>query len=277
LIPVGTCQWDGTAGDPPTTLVGAATLQWDKNPLNNQTGITGLVSDTDHSAYTTLSTLILAGDTPPFNMEVAEVTKHNAPPPAHGAFTAPGQVLVGAELFTFDTMDSTTTPHRLHITARGGAAAHAVSDAVIQTPVCDEAPEGGRVDAHILESGTNPTWDSDQDGCSNWNELNLTAGSETSGGRRDPWNPYDFFDPVHALVGPYQVLVPDILAVVQKYFQGSMDPLPGGQGLPSPDYKSKYDRTALTGGNTWNLGPPDGLQRVPDILAVVKQYFHACT
>ena len=40
--------------------------------------------------------------------------------------------------------------------------------------------------------------------------------------------------------------------------------------------KSLTDRTAITGGNPWNLGPPNGQQRVDDILAAVKQYFHDC-
>jgi hypothetical protein len=113
------------------------------------------------------------------------------------------------------------------------------------------------------------------DGCSNVDELQTAAGTEDFGGRRDPHNPYDFFDPVPGPSTKRQVLVPDILAVVQKYFKGSMDPLPDGGGLLSPDLKSKYDRTYL-GPNVWNLGPPDGLQRVPDILAVVKQYFDSC-
>ncbi len=58
------------------------------------------------------------------------------------------------------------------------------------------------------------------------------------------------------------------------------------RGLPSvdayfidasnPAYNPDTDRTAL-GPNAWNLGPPNGLQRVDDILAQVKQYFHDCS
>jgi hypothetical protein len=127
---------------------------------------------------------------------------------------------------------------------------------------------------------TAPTGDTDGDGCPDLKELagaidsNGVVSGQVAGGWRDPLNPYDFFDPVVG-TGVRQVLVPDILAVVQKYFQGSMDPPPGG-GLSSPDLTSKTDRTYL-GPNVWNLGPPDGLQRVPDILAVVKQYFDSCS
>jgi hypothetical protein len=105
--------------------------------------------------------------------------------------------------------------------------------------------------------------DTDGDSCPDKKELSDTP---TSGGLRDPWNPYDFFD----VIGTgHQILVPDILAVVQQYF---IDDLPG-----PIDYTSKTDRTAIVGANSWNLGPPDGLQRVPDILAVLKQYFHECS
>ena len=70
----------------------------------------------------------------------------------------------------------------------------------------------------------------------------------------------------------YQNCVDDILAVVTQYFIDDPE-FPGG---PNPDMKSQTDRTAIIGGNAWNLGPPNGQQRVDDILAQVKQYFHDC-
>ena len=103
--------------------------------------------------------------------------------------------------------------------------------------------------------------DSDSDGCADRKELSDTA---TAGGLRDPSNHYDYFEPTQN----GQVRVNDILAVVSQYFIDD----PAG----SPDMKSLTDRTAITGGNPWNLGPPNGQQRVDDILAVVKQYFHDC-
>lgn len=103
--------------------------------------------------------------------------------------------------------------------------------------------------------------DADRDGCADRKELGNTQGQ---GGLRDGYNAYDYFNPTNDGLNR----VDDILAVVGQYF---IDDLPG-----PIDYKSETDRTAITGGNEWNLGPPNGLQRVDDILAIVKQYFHDC-
>ena len=58
----------------------------------------------------------------------------------------------------------------------------------------------------------------------------------------------------------------DILAVVNKFFIDH----------PSGGYTTQTDRTAVAGSNAWNAGPPNGLHRVDDILAAVKQFFHDC-
>jgi hypothetical protein len=42
------------------------------------------------------------------------------------------------------------------------------------------------------------------------------------------------------------------------------------------DYTASTDRTSM-GPNAWNLGPPDGKQRVDDILGAVHQYFNDCS
>jgi len=112
--------------------------------------------------------------------------------------------------------------------------------------------------------------DYDGDGCPDHKELQATAGSQMSGGLRDPFNPWDYFNPTHdGLNG-----VPDVLMVVRQYFHDDTDSTPG---LPpySANYNPDTDRTAL-GPNVWNLGPPNGQVRVEDILAVLKQYFHNC-
>jgi hypothetical protein len=48
-------------------------------------------------------------------------------------------------------------------------------------------------------------------------------------------------------------------------------------GLPpyAPGYTPGTDRKSI-GPNVWNLGRGDGLERVDDILNIVKQYFHDC-
>jgi hypothetical protein len=68
--------------------------------------------------------------------------------------------------------------------------------------------------------------DDDNDTCPDVKEAQISAGSELSGGLRNPHDPNDYW----TFVGPL----------------------------------------------AWNLGPPNGLQRVDDILSQVKQYFHDC-
>jgi dipeptidyl aminopeptidase/acylaminoacyl peptidase len=112
--------------------------------------------------------------------------------------------------------------------------------------------------------------DSDIDGCSDKREYQTAIGSQTSGGRRDPLIEWDYFNPT----GDRQNRVDDILAVVAQYFKDDNDGTPGFAPF-TPGYTQNTDRT-LAGPNAWNTGPPNGLQRVDDILNIVKQYFHDC-
>jgi hypothetical protein len=115
-------------------------------------------------------------------------------------------------------------------------------------------------------TGTPGDRDSDGDGCPDKRELADTAGGVgTGGGLRDPMNRWDYFNPEKANT-PQAQTVADILYVVGKY----------GKNQGNALYTIDADRTALIGGNTWNLGPPDGQQTVADILAAVKQYNQNC-
>ncbi len=107
--------------------------------------------------------------------------------------------------------------------------------------------------------------DSDGDGCPDKRELGDTPGGPTGGGLRDPMNRWDMFNP-EKVNTPHQQTVADILFVVGKY----------GKNQGNALYTIDADRTALIGGNVWNLGPPDGQQTVADILAAVKQYNQNC-
>ncbi len=108
--------------------------------------------------------------------------------------------------------------------------------------------------------------DSDGDGCPDKRELADTAGGTgTGGGLRDPWNRWDYFNP-EKVNTPHQQTVADILYVIGKY----------GKNQGNALYTIDADRTALIGGNVWNLGPPDGQQTVADILAAVKQFSQNC-
>jgi hypothetical protein len=123
----------------------------------------------------------------------------------------------------------------------------------------------------VVTYGTNcAVPDTDGDGCTDYREVQTAPGSELSGGRRDPNLPWDYFNPSHDLKNR----VDDILLVVSQYFKDDPDATPGFPPF-TPGYNQDTDRT-LVGPNQWNLGPPNGLQRVDDILNQVKQYFHDC-
>ncbi len=132
--------------------------------------------------------------------------------------------------------------------------------------------------------------DTDADGCTDKREFQTAIGSETSGGRRDHTNFWDYADmpiqepPASGIyVRDQMVRVNDILAVLARYFTDddnstapvnrNTDPLSNPPGKTG--YHPAFDRTYL-GPNQWNLGPPNGMIRIDDILAVIYQYFHDC-
>jgi hypothetical protein len=121
------------------------------------------------------------------------------------------------------------------------------------------APAIASAVVRAVEQG--PSMDTDRDGCPDRSEL---SNNQLTGGRRDPLNRYDYFNPSKDGLNR----IDDVVLVVHQYFID--DP------LGSPDLNSQTDRTAIPGSNSWNLGPPNGLQRIDDILNIVKQYFHDC-
>jgi hypothetical protein len=117
-------------------------------------------------------------------------------------------------------------------------------------------------DAVVVECGGGSVGlagaDTDGDGCSDARE---GGSNERAGGLRDELNPWDFFDPT----GDSKHRVDDIIAVLGAYLVDE-----GAAG-----YSQSTDRTML-GPNTWNLGPPNGLVRVDDIVSALRLYFHDC-
>jgi hypothetical protein len=101
--------------------------------------------------------------------------------------------------------------------------------------------------------------DTDGDRCPENKEI---GPDQSQGGRRDPLNPYDYFNPTHDGMNR----IDDVLAVVHQFFRDA----------GNPAYNPDTDRTLL-GPNAWNLGPPNGQQRVDDILHQVHQFFHDCS
>ncbi len=121
--------------------------------------------------------------------------------------------------------------------------------------------------------GTIPSGDTDGDGCPDVKEQQTAPGSQVSGGLRDYLNPYDYFNPTHDGMNR----VDDVLKVVQQYFKDDNDANPG-QPPYAPNYNPDTDRTDnASSSEAWDLSAPNGLQRVDDILAAVKQYFHDCS
>jgi polyhydroxybutyrate depolymerase len=109
--------------------------------------------------------------------------------------------------------------------------------------------------------------DNDNDGCTDEQETGLSA---QDGGLRNAKSHWDYFNPSQDKMNR----VGDIVMVLQAYFVDDDDANPG---LPpyEPGYNPNLDRT-LVGPNLWDTGPPNGLQRVDDIVNILNQYFHDC-
>ena len=104
-------------------------------------------------------------------------------------------------------------------------------------------------------------WDDDGDGVPTAAELQDDADC----GRRDPYNPYDFYDVSIPRDGVID-LPNDILGVILHFAPG---------GYPPGD--ENWDRPPVMAGaavgSTWNRGSPDGVIDLPnDILGVILQF-----
>jgi len=112
--------------------------------------------------------------------------------------------------------------------------------------------------------------DTDGDGCPDKNELGDNVGT---GGRRDPFNRWDYFNPANNATNRG----PDISAVVVKFAQDKyLDP--PTNTILNPDYDTKYDRGGVIPASVgpWSLLPANGTIRGPDITAAVQSFSHDC-
>ena len=98
-----------------------------------------------------------------------------------------------------------------------------------------------------------------------------SAGSQTTGGLRDPLNEWDYFD----VNGDRNIdMLNDILPVILAFLQGPLD-----SGGPGPNYTAAKDRGPPIAGAqfSWQRTGPDGHIDVPnDILPIILQYLHSC-
>jgi len=118
-----------------------------------------------------------------------------------------------------------------------------------------------------------PRPDTDVDGCTDIEEL---GPDEESGGRRNPANPWDFYD-VHPLGGNGVIdLFGDIFGVAYLF----------GYETGDPGYDPSFDRSAPpteaeepdpSKREPWDMGAPDGtIDLFIDIFGVAYQFGHAC-
>lgn len=77
-----------------------------------------------------------------------------------------------------------------------------------------------------------------------------------------PGSAWDYFNPT----GDAMNRLDDVLAVLQQYFVDEGE----------PGYSVETDRSAF-GPNGWNVGPPNGRQRIDDVVAALNSYLHDCS
>ena len=133
-------------------------------------------------------------------------------------------------------------------------------------PLFPTLPMGACVASISLEIYT----DTDGDGCNDEQEL---GPSEITGGRRDPQNPYDFYD----VNGDRAISIPVDVLLVARAFGSSAGPyydVALDRSLP-PSAQEEPDPTKR---ELWDTGPPDGYISITiDVLRVARQFGHHCS
>ncbi|MDZ4278598.1 MAG: flexitail domain-containing putative surface protein, partial [Dehalococcoidia bacterium] len=105
-------------------------------------------------------------------------------------------------------------------------------------------------------------WDTDQDGCSDKQELQSGSGSEAAGGLRDPTNRWDFYDTDNNRVVDLFI---DIFGVAGQF------------GLPGNDKTNRASPLVGSAG-PWNIRGPDAtVDLFNDIFGVANQFGHDCS
>jgi hypothetical protein len=135
---------------------------------------------------------------------------------------------------------------------------------ITPTPSCPDQDGDSALDCvEVLRTNpSDPTKvDTDGDGCADGEELGTLA---ILGGRREPTNPYDFFD-VPAPAKNKSVTIGDISAIIARF----------GASLGSASYGADFDRTP-GGPDPWDLQGPNNSITVQDITLIVAQFGHTC-
>ncbi len=159
----------------------------------------------------------------------------------------------------------------------------------------------GKPDLAVANTGASTvsvllgTADSDGDGCTAAQEGQTAPGSQNTGGLRNDHYFWDFYDVwTHPGTDPSvwvrdkAINIPgDILGVAKRFgatdgggtaaINRFSDPLVPPTATNQTGYHPDYDRSAATGPNPWNMGPPKGAIDIPvDILGVAQQFGTNC-
>jgi hypothetical protein len=116
--------------------------------------------------------------------------------------------------------------------------------------------------------------DDDNDGCTDVAEQQTAPGSQATGGLRDPYKFWDFYDPSRNRV----VSGVDFFSVLERFGaigNPSIDPL--SEPPPGPWYHSRFDRRGSKGPHPWSLRSPDGAIAGIDFVSVLGQFGHDCS
>jgi hypothetical protein len=121
--------------------------------------------------------------------------------------------------------------------------------------------------------------DDDNDGCTDTSELAVAAGTQTSGGKRNPLSFWDFFDtPNEMNERDGAVAGPDFFRLLGRFGSSGdpgIDPLSTPPAVPA--YHSAYDRSSpAPGADPWDSGPADGAIAGTDFFMVLAQFGHSC-
>jgi hypothetical protein len=251
---------------------------WDRGSGGANTPVASVFLDTGTFRLNAWSGPLVAGTIAVSGSEWFEVTLLAA-----GDYSVQG-LLINGQLSVTDLGTTVTAPETILLgdpsTSSSSNGNYRFDDVSIDSGACPrDSDVDGVVDGSELVGTasakkalgtfiTNPLDpDSDDDGCLDGQEL---SANEMAGGLRDPTNPHDYFNPT----GDGLNRIDDVLMVIGQYFEDEfLDP--PANTIANPQYNPDTDRSAL-GPNQWNLGPPNGEQRIDDVLAIIYQYFHDC-
>ena len=158
--------------------------------------------------------------------------------------------------------------------------AHPCLDPLV--PDADADPDRDRLsNLEEFELGTDPCEiDTDQDGCSDGEEV-APKSEAARGGGRNPLYFWDFFDPTRNKAVGFT----DFLALVTRagatdfnetaLINRNTDPL--SEPPPPPAYHPRFDRGGqIPGGNLWEEQPANGSIGFTDFLSLVRQNRATC-